>query len=243
MLAIVAGYRERIGFQTSAARRLYTRRVLYNRERHHAARLLALGGIGGGPKPPQPQLYPGDTERAAVDALLRGASHAGEPLIALAPGSIWATKRWPFFPDLARELGQHGRVVVIGSEADAPLARDISDAAGGSVVDATGRLSLLASAELLSRATLLVTNDSAPQHLASAVGTPTVTVFGPTVPEFGFGPLAPGSRVVGHATLSCRPCHPHGPVTCPLGHWRCMRELSVRDVATEALAAMRAPIA
>jgi len=78
---------------------------------------------------------------------------------------------------------------------------------------------------------VLVTNDSAPQHLASAMGTPTVTVFGPTVPEFGFGPLAPRSDVVGVTGLDCRPCDRHGPVTCPLGHWRCMRDLPAATIA------------
>jgi heptosyltransferase-2 len=77
---------------------------------------------------------------------------------------------------------------------------------------------------------VLVTNDSAPQHLASARGTPTVTLFGPTVPAFGFGPLAPGSVTLGVEELACRPCDPHGPERCPLGHWRCMRELSVERV-------------
>jgi heptosyltransferase-2 len=78
---------------------------------------------------------------------------------------------------------------------------------------------------------VLITNDSAPQHLASAVGTPTVTVFGPTVPEFGFGPLAPGSATAGIGGLACRPCDRHGPRQCPLGHWRCMRELSSEQIA------------
>ena len=56
-------------------------------------------------------------------------------------------------------------------------------------------LPLLASAELIGRAQAIVTNDSAPQHLASAMGTPTVTVFGPTVPEFGFGKLVVSSAL------------------------------------------------
>jgi ADP-heptose:LPS heptosyltransferase len=64
----------------------------------------------------------------------------------------------------------------------------------GRALDATGRLSLLASAELIRRARLLVTNDSAPLHLASAVGTPTLAVFGPTVPAFGFGRAGAGAR-------------------------------------------------
>jgi heptosyltransferase II len=92
-------------------------------------------------------------------------------------------------------------------------------------------LTLLASAELLGRAKLLVTNDSAPQHLASAMGTPTIAIFGPTVEEFGFGPLAPNSISLGLDALACRPCHHHGPPRCPLGHWRCMRELGVDAVA------------
>jgi heptosyltransferase-2 len=92
-------------------------------------------------------------------------------------------------------------------------------------------LSLLASAELIGRSALLVTNDSAPLHLASAMNTPTIAVFGPTVPEFGFGPLAEQSMVVGHTSLACRPCDRHGPQRCPLGHWRCMREIMPDAVA------------
>lgn len=76
-----------------------------------------------------------------------------------------------------------------------------------------------------------MTNDSAPQHLASAVGTRTLTLFGPTVPAFGFGPLAPGSDTMGHVSLDCRPCDKHGPAHCPLGHFRCMLELTPASVA------------
>ena len=64
-------------------------------------------------------------------------------------------------------------------------------------------------------------------------GTPSVAIFGPTVPAFGFGPLAPRSIVVGHETLSCRPCDRHGPQRCPLGHFRCMRELDAATLAEQ----------
>ncbi|MGH7667896.1 MAG: glycosyltransferase family 9 protein, partial [Gemmatimonadaceae bacterium] len=57
------------------------------------------------------------------------------------------------------------------------------------------------------------------------------TLFGPTVPALGFGPLAPGSIVIEHAFLDCRPCRTHGSATCPLGHWKCMRETVAGDVA------------
>ena len=229
-LSLLAGIGRRVGFETSAGRRLYTTRVPYIENEHHAVRLLRLAGDGASSPNPQPRLFPGAREREAVDALLREAGYDGsEPLIAVAPGSVWATKRWPFYAELATQLT--GRVVVIGSGADRELAALIAGAAPGRVIDATGRLSLLASAELIARSVVIVTNDSAPLHLASAVGTPTVAIFGPTVPEFGFGPLAPRSRVLGLTTLACRPCDRHGPQRCPLGHWRCMREITPRDVA------------
>ncbi|HEY9015471.1 MAG TPA: glycosyltransferase family 9 protein, partial [Gemmatimonadales bacterium] len=88
---------------------------------------------------------------------------------------------------------------------------------------------------LIQRAACLVTNDSAPLHLATAVGTPVLAIFGPTVPEFGFGPRRPEDVSLGHADLPCRPCSAHGPMVCPLGHHRCMRELSV-DLVQQALA-------
>ena len=160
-----------------------------------------------------------------------GATARGEPLIALAPGSVWATKRWPQYARLAHELRQAGRIVVVGASADHVLAEEIMSATEGRAIDATGRLSLLASAELIGRASLLVSNDSLPLHLASAMNTPTIAIFGPTVPAFGFGPLAEHSVVVGMDSLACRPCDRHGPRRCPLGHWRCMREIMAEDVA------------
>jgi heptosyltransferase-2 len=127
-------------------------------------------------------------------------------------------------------------VVVVGSKEDARLGDEIRAAAGSNgrqrVVNACGRLTLRESAALLGRAELLVANDSAPLHLATAMGTPIVALFGPTVTEFGFGPLRGGDLALGMQGLLCRPCSPHGPLQCPLGHHRCMRDLSVEAVIT-----------
>jgi lipopolysaccharide heptosyltransferase II len=99
---------------------------------------------------------------------------------------------------------------------------------GGRAVNACGRLTLRQSAALIGLATLLVTNDSAPLHLASAMGTRVVAIFGPTIAEFGFGPVGPEDIVMGVSQLWCRPCHRHGPPACPLPHvmdHRCMKGL------------------
>ncbi|HMI57267.1 MAG TPA: glycosyltransferase family 9 protein [Gemmatimonadaceae bacterium] len=236
-LALAAGYTRRVGFEESAGQTLYTTRVPYREDRHHAERLWRLAFPDASDRerdaapPMRPKLFPGDADRAAVDALL-GTSDR-RPLLALAPGSVWATKRWPYYGLLAQKLAARFRIAVIGGPDDRSEAASIAEfSSAQGVVDGTASLSLLASAELIGRANLMVTNDSAPQHLASAMGTPTITIFGPTVEDFGFGPLAPHSISLGLDALACRPCHHHGPPRCPLGHWRCMRELEVDAVAS-----------
>lgn len=233
-LALSAGIGTRIGFDTSDGRWLYSERVEYRDDWHHARRLLSLADVALAAEAEsltdsaiRPSLFPAPSDIAAVDALL---AHRTRPLVALAPGSAWGTKRWPGYAALAASLAPDHDIAVVGSAADASLAAEIAAAAPGRTLDGCGNLSLLGSAELIRRAQVLVTNDSAPQHLASAMGTPTVAIFGPTVPTFGFGPLAPGSRTIGRTALACRPCDRHGPQRCPLGHWRCMHEITPQEV-------------
>ena len=253
--ARLVGAGEYVGFSTSAGRPLYTRVIPYREEKHHAERLWSLSTWARRdvemPPAIRPSLYPGPAELEAVDLLLgEGSARAADAsssaenaptrpspfasqqlLVVLAPGSAWATKRWPYFPTLAHSLTRRFRVAIVGGEAERAAAHQIREEAGADILDATGQLSLVGSAELIRRAAAVVSNDSAPLHLASAMNTPTVAVFGPTVPAFGFGPLASRSVVAGHDALPCRPCHRHGPRRCPLGHWRCMRELSAEHVA------------
>ena len=135
------------------------------------------------------------------------------------------------YDELAGMIGTRANVVIVGGKDEiAEGDRIVATLPPGCAANAAGRLSLLGSAALLGRAAALVTNDSAPQHLASAMNTPTITMFGPTAPDFGFGPLAEKSIMVEHHALACHPCDHHGPERCPLGHWRCMRELTPSGV-------------
>ncbi|MDQ6717365.1 MAG: glycosyltransferase family 9 protein [Gemmatimonadota bacterium] len=235
VLALLTGTHERIGFFTSHGKALYTRRVEYRPDRHHAERLWSLSMYDCADPPTAEQLrvrlYPSDDDRAKVDAILRRNNLDDGAFIALAPGSAWGTKRWPYFADLAERISAHNRIVVIGGREDRGAAEEIAHRVSSApVVDSTGELPILASAELIGRAKAIVANDSVPQHLASAMGTPTLTIYGPTVPDFGFGPLAPKRATAGVTDLACRPCHRHGPKNCPLGHWRCMRDLPAEEV-------------
>ena len=225
-LAKLSGARERIGFGDSPAAVSYTRRVPRPEGGHEVERLLALADAPDSSPPVHLELTTDD--RAAADRWLRERG-LGSGFVAMAPGSIWGTKRWPAYPELAAAL--ESPIVVVGGAEDAALADAVVTAAPGRAHSAAGGLSLRASAALVARAAVLVTNDSLPLHLATAVGTPVVALFGPTVPAFGFGPRGQRDRVVEHLSLACRPCSAHGPARCPLSHHRCMRELSVESVA------------
>jgi heptosyltransferase-2 len=247
LIAMTTGAKERIGFTSSTGHLLYTKQVAYRPNRHHAERLwsLAMSDCADPPTRDQirPRLYPSDEERHRVDSLLRQSGSIEAPFVALAPGSAWGTKRWPYYAELAKRLTDDFRIAIIGSKADIEVAARITEGLpSGAVINGVGTLPLLASAELIGRAQAIVTNDSAPLHLASAMGTPTLTIFGPTVPEFGFGPLAERNTVAGNHELSCRPCDRHGPQRCPLGHWRCMRELTPDYVSSLLMEVLNPPV-
>lgn len=220
-LALWARIPERVGFSGGWSF-LYTQRRAKPGTGHESDRLLALADAAPGVYPPHVRPTP-DDERA-VDAFLAASGVGNTGLVVLAPGSIWGSKRWPFFDLLAARLSERHAIVAIGGPEDAPLGERIG------AVNACGKLTLRQSAALIGRARLLITNDSAPLHLGTAMDTPVIALFGPTVPEFGFGPIRPGDVALGVEGLQCRPCSPHGPPSCPLAHHRCMHELSVDAV-------------
>lgn len=208
---------------------------------HEVDRLLALAD--GDLRNARPSLVLTAADRAAAERFLRG-HQIREPYVALAPGSIWGSKRWPYYAELAVRLAPRAAIVLVGGADDAELAAGIARAvvaAGGRTANACGALTVRESADVIRRAALLVTNDSAPLHVAQAVETPTVAIFGSTVPAFGFAPRGPRDQVVELEGLMCRPCSAHGPAACPLGHHRCMKALSVEDTlrAIEETGALR----
>jgi heptosyltransferase-2 len=234
LLARAAGIPLRAGFDASAGRLLFTHIAPYDRQAHEIDRnLRLLEAAGGGPQErTDPRLYPSAEDRAAVDRLLGGSVAAGRGagLVAIAPGTLWNTKRWPQerFAELARLLADAGyAVALVGGPEDAALCRGIAQAAGGvGIVDASGAFSVLGSAELLRRSAVLVCNDSAPLHIAAAVGTPVLAIFGATTPTFGFGPTGPRDRVLETGGLTCRPCSIHGGDRCPVGTFECMLSIT-----------------
>ena len=247
LVCLLAGIPSRIGFDTSAGKFLLTHAVRYRGTDHEILRNLSLAAPLGLPPPGllYPRLYPSEADKLAVDAFMRSSfgkdSVRRTPAcIAVAPGSVWNTKRWPEsnFISLVRSLlHEKWHVVLVGGPGDRDLCSRLCAAAPDpALADSSGRFSLLESAELLGRCAALVSNDSAPVHLAVAMRIPVVAIFGPTLPSFGFAPLGLRDRVVETAGLQCRPCSVHGGRRCPTGTFDCMNQISAVRVRNEVLA-------
>ena len=152
----------------------------------------------------------------------------------VAPASQWATKQWPVGHWIALCNALKDEVPelrLVGGPADADLLEEIVAKSEHPNAVVQADQGLLESAAMMAQAAWVLTNDSGPLHLASAVNAPTVAVYCSTVPAFGFGPLSERSRVVESTeSLPCRPCGVHGKTACPLGHFACGESITVDEV-------------
>ena len=204
-------------------------------------RCASLALPRGAPLPkewPAPGLVVPEAELA--DWRRRCGFSPAEPLVALAPGAVGPSKRWPVgaYAALARRLAEQGSTVaVVGGPDEKPLAAEIAGTAGAKVRDLTGpdlRNAILA----LAAASAAVSNDSGLLHVAAGLGTPTIGIFGPTSP-WHWAPLNPLAATIETTTaLDCRPCHKP---TCRVGHHRCMRDIQPGQVLEAARTAL-APV-
>jgi heptosyltransferase-2 len=174
-----------------------------------------------------------EDERRAERALRAGGWDGRSPIIALAPGAGFHTKRWPVenFAEAAVEISKRGDfVVILGGPEDRSLAEEIQRRLERGSASFAGETSLLMSAAILKKCRGLIANDSGLMHMAEAVRIPLVAIFGSTTHELGFFPQAKTSRVIENANLRCRPCSHLGKHRCPKGHFLCMQGISPAQV-------------
>jgi len=195
-------------------------------------------------------MLPGPPAQARVDAMLAERAIAPKRFVQVHPGSRWLFKCWPpgrMAALVGKLVGDGYDVIVTGApdERERAIVDDMLEALPGSsrarVHDFTGKLALLELCALTTRARLFVGVDSAPMHIAAAVGTPAVALFGPS-DETEWGPWGVAHRVVASAEFPCRPCRNDG---CGGGKIsECLTTLPVDRVsaAVDALLAETAPI-
>jgi lipopolysaccharide heptosyltransferase II len=195
--------------------------LLYKSEaapmRLHYARLAEAPGMDPAQPLPQPRLR---TDPAAVAAAARRYGISG-PYAVLCPGAEYGpAKRWPYFGELAQRLDTE--VVLLGSAKDTEAARGIP---GRNLI---GKTTLDEAIDLVAGAAFVVSNDSGLMHVAAALERPQVALFGSSSPQHT-PPQSQAARVL-WLGIECSPCFQR---ECPLGHFRCMRDIPVQRVLSE----------
>jgi ADP-heptose:LPS heptosyltransferase len=251
LLLWASGAVERVGYANTGGGYLLTRVVPLDEgvswvEQNRRAVAVALGGAVPTAPPADPL---GAEERARAARLLAEGGAGRRPLVGLHPSGGRAVKQWDpgrwaqVAARLQRELG--AAVVITGSAADAPLAARIAEGLAAPPLDLTGRLGVRETMAVIASLDLFLSPDTGPMHMAAAVGTPSVSVFGPSDPAryFSGGTGTSGSRhVVVRADLWCSPCNlirrPPAECTQPGGP-ECLRLVTVDEVHREAARLLR----
>lgn len=157
--------------------------------------------------------------------------------IVIAPGSIWATKKFPSskFSLITDELIKNNfQIFFIGSNSDKQLCEEIANNRKN-VINFAGEFSFIETVELLNNCDLLISNDSAPTHMGMCADIPVLTIYCSTVPEFGFYPYNNLSEYISYNQLDCKPCGIHGYNQCPLGHFNCANFIDEKLIVNKAL--------
>jgi heptosyltransferase-2 len=179
---------------------------------------------------PLPSLYSSAETQDAVLAKY-GLSRSERPVLALCPGAEFGpAKRWPeeYYAELAKaKLAEGWDVWLLGSPKDAVITDKIMQLTQNQCVDLAGKTQLVEAIDLLSLASVVVSNDSGLMHIAAAVNKPLVAIYGPTSTTFT-PPLHKQAKVL-QLDLECQPCFAR---ECPLKHQRCMRDLQPSQVLT-----------
>ncbi|HSF16260.1 MAG TPA: lipopolysaccharide heptosyltransferase II [Vicinamibacteria bacterium] len=237
-LVLAARIGERWGYATEGRGLLLTRSIPPAPRpfgRHQAHYYLDLMSGLGFDAVSEPDLHLVASERARerAHALLEAEGWDGRPLIGVHPGATNSrAKIWPplRFAEAARRLAEarDGRVVVLGGPSDRELCERVRSTLGGDCIALDGKTSLGELIGVLERLAIVLTNDSGPMHIAAALGTPTLAVFGPTDPR-ETGPVGEKAGVV-REPVDCSPCLFRD---CPIDH-RCMDHVFPSRVVAEA---------
>jgi lipopolysaccharide heptosyltransferase II len=186
---------------------------------------------------------PEEAQKRARHVLQAHGIVEGQPVLGVCPSARHATKMWlpERFAEAAYRLGaSHAMTVVLfGDTGERARCEAIAEemhrhSPGIPVAVLAGKLSLLETAAAMDACTLVVTNDSGLMHIAAARKRKVVAVFGSTVRQFGFMPFGTESRIAENADLPCRPCTHIGRDQCPRGHFRCMNDVTVHQLVSQA---------
>lgn len=191
-------------------------------------RFVALSSetpVFSAPKIERPMLQVSDEQRNQSLQTFKLSFSDESPILALCPGAEYGpAKRWPakYFAEVAnKKIADGWQVWIFGSSKDASIAEDINRQAGNNCIDLTGRTSLGEAIDLMSLAHTVVTNDSGLMHVAASLQRRIIAIYGSSDPGFT-PPLTDNAKILSLG-ISCSPCFERD---CPLGHTRCLYDLT-----------------
>lgn len=236
LIAKLAGIRTRVGYPTKNRGIFLTKQVeIPDEETHKVEYFLNLArAVGINIKDIAYEFFITDADRQAVKKFLREKNISdNDILIVLCPGGNWDPKRWPRenFAKLGDMLIEKigAKIIISGAKKDAMLAEEISNAMKNKPAVSCGKTTLKELGALLERANLVIANDTGPMHIAVAMKTNVIALFGPTSPALT-GPYGQGSyRIISNYNECEIPCYD---VSCTDN--RCMAVITVEDVFKEA---------
>ena len=233
----------RIGFDINSLSFLLTHKVPYVKQKHEILRNLnLLGAIDGfdiidSKSSLKAELHPSEIDTKLMESL-RSQAGPGK-LITIAPCSRWFTKQLTISKttEIIKALHEKGyTVLMLGGPDDFFYCREVRNIVNNreKLINMCARLTPLQSYLIIKKSDALISVDSAAQHLGGASDTPIVLIYGSTNKSFGFYPLTSKYTIIENTELTCRPCTDHGREKCPLGHFKCIEDLSVNKIIEEA---------
>ncbi len=236
LIVWLIGAEKSIGFTNASASFVYSEKVKYEKSVHEVARNLSLLDSEYLIKDKwriKPELIIPERSKGKIERYF--IKNKGEQNAAIAPGSVWATKIYPaeYFRKIIKYLTERNfKVFLIGGKNEFDLCEDIKGK-NPNVLNCAGKFRILESVYLISLCNFLISNDSAPVHMAMAAGVKALTIYTSTTSEFGFYPYLYGSGYLSYDNLKCKPCGIHGKKSCPLGTFDCGRLLKPEKVIDE----------
>ncbi len=236
-ITMMLGVKETFGFSTSSLRHVYKNLIEYQPQHHEVQRNLDLIDFK----------YENDNwkilpeikiDNSIEEKIYEFCNNNGlkNNIAAFAPGSVWNTKKYPIESleeIISYLIKKEFSILLIGSEKEKILCNNIAGKFNGNVISAAGILGIIEVIALLKRAKILISNDSAPTHLAMCANIPVLTIYCSTIPEFGFYPYNKRSQYLSYDDLSCKPCGIHGYEECPLNHFACGNNLKPETVISK----------
>jgi len=222
LIVLLSEIKETYGFDNSSLMHVYKYLIPYNYNAHEVQRNLDLINFKYDDNTwrIKPELR-SDLKIKEKINLFVDQHNLKNNLVAIAPGSIWNTKKYPeeYYSEIIKELNKLGyTVILVGGENDKELCERL--AVNGNV-SAAGKFSIAESVELLKKTKLLISNDSAPSHLGMCADIPVLTLYCSTSYKFGFYPYNDKSSYLSFDDLFCKPCGIHGYTSCPRGTFEC----------------------